>query len=108
MITDPKRIKRNDPGDPEVCPVFALHRVYSPQDIIQKVDVECRIAGIGCIDCKKWLNNSLMEKLEPIRERRAQFTNDTSVVIEIVEEGAKRARQTASSVLDEVRKAVGI
>ncbi len=108
MITDPKRIKRTDPGDPEVCPVFALHRVYSPQDIIQKADVECRIAGIGCIDCKKWLNHSLMEKLEPIRERRAQFTNDTSVVKEIVGEGAKKARQSASSVLDEVRKAVGI
>lgn len=108
MVTDPKRIRRNDPGDPEVCPVFALHRVYSPQEIIRKVDAECRIAGIGCIDCKKWLNNSLMEKLEPIRERRTQYINNTGLVQGIVEEGAKRAREVASSVLEEVREAVGI
>lgn len=108
MVTDPKRIRRTDPGDPEVCPVFSLHRVYSPQDIIRKVDAECRIAGIGCIDCKKWLNNSLMEKFEPIRERRAQYINNAGLVQGIVEEGAKRAREVASSVLAEVREAVGI
>ncbi|MDD5434588.1 MAG: tryptophan--tRNA ligase, partial [Nitrospira sp.] len=108
MVTDTKRVKRTDAGDPEVCPVFGLHRVYSPPDIIRTVDIECRRAGIGCIDCKKWLNNSLMEKLEPIRERRAQYNNEAGIVNEIVEEGAKRAREVASSVLDEVREAIGL
>lgn len=108
MVTDTKRVKRTDVGDPEVCPVFGLHRVYSSQDIIQKVDVECRRAGIGCIDCKKWLNGSLMEKLEPIRERRSQYSNNPGLVKEIVEQGAKKAREVTSTVLVEVREAVGI
>ncbi|MBI5192261.1 MAG: tryptophan--tRNA ligase [Nitrospirae bacterium] len=108
MVTDTKRVKRTDCGDPEVCPVFALHRVYSSQDIIQKVDTECRRAGIGCIDCKKWLNNSLIERLEPIRERRAQYSNHPDIVKDIIEQGAKKAREVTSVVLSEVREAVGI
>ena len=108
MVTDPKRIKRSDPGDPEICPVYGLHRVYSPQDIIKQVDVGCRTAGIGCIKCKTWLKNSLVEKLEPIWERRALYLNDFSLVKGIAEAGAKRAREAASSVLAEVRAAIGL
>ncbi|MBI5407005.1 MAG: tryptophan--tRNA ligase [Nitrospirae bacterium] len=108
MVTDPKRIKRSDPGDPEICPVYGLHRVYSPQDIIKQVDVGCRTAGIGCIECKQWLNTALTEKLEPIWERRSRYLNDFSLVKGIAEAGAKRAREAASSVLAEVRAAIGL
>jgi len=108
MVTDPKRIRRTDPGDPEVCPVFGLHRVYSSPDIIQKVDMGCRTAGIGCIECKTWLKNSLLEKLEPIWERRGHYINDPGSIKEIVEAGAKRAREVASSVIAEVRDAIGL
>ena len=108
MVTDPKRIKRSDPGDPEICPVYGLHRVYSPQDIIKQVDVGCRTAGIGCIECKRWLHNALAEKLEPIWERRSHYINDFSLVKGIAEAGAKRAREAASSVLAEVRAAIGL
>jgi len=108
MVTDPKRIKRSDPGDPEICPVYGLHRVYSSQDIIKQVDVGCRTAGIGCIECKTWLKNSLVEKLEPIWERRALYLNNVSMVKAVVEAGAKRAREAASSVLAEVRAAIGL
>lgn len=108
MVTDPKRIKRTDPGDPEICPVYGLHRVYSPQDIIKQVDVGCRTAGIGCIECKRWLNNALVDKLEPIWERRTRYLNDFGLVKGIAETGAKRARVTASSVLVEVRDAIGL
>ena len=108
MVTDPKRIKRSDPGDPEICPVYGLRRVYSPQDIIKQVDVGCRTAGIGCIECKQWLNNALVEKLEPIWERRALYLNNVSMVKAVVEAGAKRAREAASSVLAEVRAAIGL
>ncbi|MEK6537688.1 MAG: tryptophan--tRNA ligase, partial [Nitrospirota bacterium] len=108
MVTDPKRIRRTDPGDPEVCPVFSLHRVYSSPDIIQQVDAGCRTAGIGCIDCKKWLNSALLQKLEPIWERRTQYANNSSMVKGIVEAGTKRAHEVAQSVLEEVRDAVGL
>ena len=108
MVTDPKRIKRTDPGDPEICPVFALHRVYSSQDIIKQVDAGCRTAGIGCIECKKWLNNAIVEKLGPIWERRTQYLNNPVLVKGVVEAGAKKARAVASSVLAEVRDAIGL
>ncbi|MBI5756171.1 MAG: tryptophan--tRNA ligase [Nitrospirae bacterium] len=108
MVTDPKRIRRTDPGDPEVCPVFSLHRVYSSQEIIQQVDGGCRTAGIGCIECKKWLNNALTEKLDPIRDKRSQLINNSSMVKGVVESGAKKAREVASSVLEEARAAIGL
>lgn len=108
MVTDPKRVKRTDPGDPEVCPVYGLHRVYSSPDIIQKVDVGCRTAGIGCIECKTWLKNSLVEKLEPIWERRAHYINNPSMIRGVVEAGAKRAKEVTSSVIAEVREAIGL
>ena len=108
MVTDPKRIKRTDPGDPEVCPVFSLHRVYSSPDIIQQVDAGCRTAGIGCIECKKWLNSALLQRLEPIWERRSQLINNSSMVKGVVEAGAKRAREVTSAVLEEVKDAVGL
>ena len=108
MVTDPKRIKRTDPGDPEICPVFGLHRVYSPQDIIQKVDIGCRTAGIGCIECKKWLSSAIVEKLGPIWERRTEYLNNPGLVKDVTEAGAKRAHEVASSVLAEVREAIGL
>src|SRR3989304_2203134 len=107
MVTDPKRIKRTDPGDPEVCPVFNLHRVYSSQEIIKQVDAGCRTAGIGCIDCKKWLNSALLQKLEPMWERRAQYSSNPALIRDVVYAGAKREHTVAHSVLEEVREAVG-
>jgi len=108
MVTDPKRIKRTDPGDPEICPVFSLHRVYSSQEIIQQVDKGCRTAGIGCIECKKWLNNALKEKLDPVWERRANLATNYSMVKGVIDAGAKRAHEAASTVMEEVREVIGL
>lgn len=108
MVTDTKRIRRTDPGDPEICPVYALHKIYSPEDIILTVDRECRRAGIGCIDCKKWLNESLVAKLSPIWDKREQYVSNSGLIMEVIESGNKKAKMVASSVLEEVREVMGL
>jgi tryptophanyl-tRNA synthetase len=108
MVTDPARVRRTDPGNPEVCPVFTLHRAFSTDETVAEVDRECRRAGIGCVDCKNRLLSHLEPVLTPLRERRAEFAAHPSRVGEILEQGAVRARRTASATLEEVRDAVRI
>jgi tryptophanyl-tRNA synthetase len=104
MVTDPARVRRTDPGDPDKCPVGDLHKVFSTPETMGKVYEGCRSAGIGCIECKGWAADGLMRVLQPIQDRRAQFTEPQ--VIEILEDGSRRARIRAEQTMREVRDAM--
>lgn len=106
MMTDPARKRRTDPGDPEVCPVFDYHKVYSTSEIRENVVQGCRSAGIGCIECKKWMSEKLIENITPILDRRKIYENRTSELVEILEEGNKRANEAAAETMCDVRKAI--
>ena len=108
MVTDPARVRRNDPGNPEICNVFAYHKIVSDEETIKKVDVGCRTAGIGCIECKKWMYDHMEKVLAPIRERRKQIVESGVPVRQILAEGTARARKTAEKKMKEVREAIGI
>jgi tryptophanyl-tRNA synthetase len=104
MVTDPARIRRSDPGDPDKCPVGDLHKVFSTPETLAKVYDGCRTAGIGCIECKGWAADSLVKVLVPIQERRANLTE--AKAIEILEEGSRRAAVRAEQTMVEVREAM--
>jgi tryptophanyl-tRNA synthetase len=108
MMTDPARKRRSDPGNPEVCPVFDYHKVFSTPETIAEVDQGCRSAGIGCVDCKKWLFASHQREIGPVYERRARYEQDRAEVLDILEDGARRARSVASETMEEVRSAMKI
>ncbi len=108
MVTDPQRQRRSDPGRPEVCNVFSLHNIFTPQETVQQIDADCRTAAIGCVDCKKMLAQNLADYLAPFRERRAELATNPNHVWDVLQEGAERARVTARQVLDEVKTAVGL
>jgi tryptophanyl-tRNA synthetase len=108
MMTDPARKRRQDPGNPDVCPVFAYHKIYSSPETIQTVDRECRVAGIGCIDCKKWMSDGLIEDLSPLLNRRREYGNRKSEIVAIVEEGNRKANEVANQTMEEARRAVGL
>jgi tryptophanyl-tRNA synthetase len=104
MVTDPARVRRSDPGDPDKCPVGDLHKVFSTPETLAKVYEGCRTAGIGCIECKSWAADALVQVLQPIQERRAGFTEQQ--VGEILKEGAHRARTRAGQTMCEVQGAM--
>ena len=104
MVTDPARVRRTDAGDPDKCPVGDLHKVFSTPETLAKVYEGCRSAGIGCIECKSWAANALVQILEPIQARRAGFTE--AQVKEILEDGSSRARARAEQTMQEVRAAM--
>jgi tryptophanyl-tRNA synthetase len=104
MVTDPARVRRTDKGDPDKCPVGDLHKVFSSGETLTKVYEGCRTAGIGCIECKSWAADALVQVLTPIQERRAGFTR--AQVEEILTEGSRRARARAEQTMDEVRAAM--
>jgi tryptophanyl-tRNA synthetase len=106
MITDPARKRRTDPGNPDICPVFDLHKVYSNQAVIERVNRECRTAEIGCIDCKKLVSKGINERLAPIQERRKRYEEHPRLVWDVLEEGTERARKVARATMTEVRAAV--
>jgi tryptophanyl-tRNA synthetase len=108
MVTDPARIRRTDPGNPDICNVFSFHKVFSSADEVAMVNRECRVAGIGCVDCKKLMAKNLNTSLEPFRARRAEFEKDPDAVWDVLRDGAKRARQIAEKTMEEVRAAVGL
>ena len=107
MPTDPARQRRNDPGDPEKCPVWDLHQVYTESEKRAELAEGCKSAGIGCIDCKKPLLDALLEEQAVLRERAAPFENNPARAREVIETGCARAREVAEETLDEVRTAVG-
>jgi tryptophanyl-tRNA synthetase len=104
MVTDPARIRRTDNGDPDKCPVGDLHKVFSTPETLAKVYDGCRSAGIGCIECKGWAADALVQVLQPIQDRRALYSE--AQVIEILEEGSNRARVRAEQTMVEVRTAM--
>ena len=107
MVTDPQRIKRTDPGNPDICNVFTLHKILSSADEVERINRECRTAEIGCVDCKRMLAANLNHNLEPFRSRRADLEKDPQYVNDILMDGAKRARVIASETIEQVREAIG-
>ncbi len=104
MVTDPARVRRTDPGDPDKCPVGDLHKLFSTPETMAKVYEGCRTAGIGCIECKGWAADALVKILQPIQERRAKVTE--AQAIEILEDGSRRAAIRAEQTMVEVREAM--
>lgn len=108
MMTDPARVKRRDPGEPEKCPAFQLHKIYSTPDEIDDVSKGCRTAGIGCLECKKVMIRHVLEDLAPFREKRARYEGRPSDAEEILASGSATAQKKASETMQEVRAAVGL
>ncbi len=107
-VTDPKRVRRTDPGTPEVCNIYHLHKAFSPPETVEHVAVQCSTAGWGCIDCKKVLFESMEKELRPIRERAAEIRANANDLDEILAAGAATARQRASETLREVKEMMGL
>lgn len=105
MITDPQRIRKDDPGNPEVCVVHKFHAIYSSD--VSRIEEECKAGKIGCVACKKYLAENIDKVLAPYRERRKLWEEDGKVE-EVLREGREKAQQTASQTMDEVRRAMGI
>jgi tryptophanyl-tRNA synthetase len=108
MFTDPNRIRRKDPGNPDICNLFHFHKLFSDDETIARVDRECRTAQIGCVDDKKLLAEIMIETLRPIRARREEIDRDPAIVWDTLREGNRRARERAAETLDLVRKAMKI
>ena len=108
MPTDPARVRRTDPGDPEKCPVWKLHQVYSTEDVRNWVKEGCRSADIGCLDCKGPIIDAVQAELAPIHERAKEYEQDLDLVRKIITEGCDKARDTARQTLAEVRQAMGL
>jgi len=108
MPTDPARVRRTDPGDPDKCPVWQLHQVYSSDEVKTWVREGCTTAGIGCLDCKQPVIESVLQELEPIRERAEEYAGDPKTVRNVILEGCEAARDVARDTLEEVRQAMGL
>jgi tryptophanyl-tRNA synthetase len=108
MKTDPARIKRSDPGDPDKCPVGDLHKIFSSKETMAKVYDGCRSAGIGCIECKAWAADALVQILNPMQERRKKYEENPRLAWDILEAGSTRARTVAGATMNEVREAMGM
>jgi tryptophanyl-tRNA synthetase len=108
MVTDPARVRRSDPGNPDVCPVGDLHKLFSDRATMEKVNVGCRSAGIGCIECKSWAADALVQLLSPMQERRKKFEENPRLAWDILEAGSERARKVAAATMDGVREAMGM
>ena len=108
MVTDPARQRRSDPGNPDVCNVFTLHKSFSSQEEIEMVNVECRRAGIGCVEDKQLFARNLNATLAPFRERRAELSRNPDDVFDVLNDGGKRARRIAEQTMQEVRAAIGL
>ena len=106
-MTDPARVRRQDPGNPDICNIYSLHRYFSPPATVETVASQCRSAGWGCLDCKKVLADNLNTALAPIRERAAAYQAGPERVVEILGDGAAKARRLARETMREVRARMG-
>ncbi len=106
MVTDPQRLRRDDPGDPDICNVFSMHKIFSPAEEVDMINTECRRAGIGCVDCKKRFAANLNANLAPFRTKRIELESDPQAVWDILHDGAKRARVLADQTMAKVRAAI--
>ncbi|MBX5466575.1 MAG: tryptophan--tRNA ligase [Firmicutes bacterium] len=108
MVTDPARVRRSDPGHPEVCPVFQLHRVFSAPDQVAEIDQACRTAAIGCVECKGRLAAAINRALDPLRERRAYWEAHGRSVGDILKAGSAAAQAEAAKTMEAVREAMSL
>lgn len=108
MVTDPQRLRRKDPGNPDICNVFEFHKLYTDQSTTEQIDGQCRSAGIGCVDCKKVMATNLIQSLGPISEKRHYFQDHPEMVRDIIETGSEKARRVALQTMTEVREAIKI
>jgi tryptophanyl-tRNA synthetase len=106
MVTDPARKRRSDPGNPDVCPVYDWHKLFSPPETLKWSAEGCRTAGIGCIECKAAMADNLIKWIAPIRERRVEYEKNPKRVLELIDAGSKRARVEAVKTMARVREAV--
>ena len=108
MITDPQRIRINDPGNPDVCNVFEFHKVYSDKETVDRINTECRNAQIGCVECKQIMAQCLIKALEPIRRQRAHYEARPDLVADIIASGSLKATAVSQQTMAEVRAAMKI
>lgn len=108
MVTDTRRKRRSDPGEPDDCPVFTLHRAFVPEEKRAELAAACRSASIGCLECKRVVIEALIQEFAPFREKRAYYEKHPKLVWEIFEEGNKKARQVAGKTMAEVREVMGL
>ncbi|HVI06671.1 MAG TPA: tryptophan--tRNA ligase [Candidatus Binatia bacterium] len=108
MVTDPARVRRSDPGNPDVCPVGDLHKIFSTPETMAKVNEGCRSAGIGCIECKSWAADALVQLLNPMQQRRKKFEENPRLAWDILESGTERARAAASQTMELARDAMNM
>ena len=108
MVTDPARVRRSDPGNPDICPVGDLHKVFSSPETLAKVYDGCKSASIGCIECKGWVADAVVKELAPIQERRVRYEQNLNLVQEILDAGSKRATDRAEKTMQDVRAAMGL
>jgi tryptophanyl-tRNA synthetase len=108
MFTDPNRIRRRDPGNPDICNLFQFHKLFSDAETVARVDHECRTAQIGCVDDKKLLTEIMIEKLRPVRQRREEIDRDKAIVWDVLRRGSAKARERAVETLEQVRRAMKI
>ncbi len=106
MFTDPHRIRKSDPGNPDICNVFSFHRVYSPTEVVERVNVDCRRATLGCVEDKRNLAENIITYLAPIQEKRSRYLENPHWVEEILQDGCRRAQVVATQTLAEVRRAM--
>lgn len=108
MVTDPQRLRRSDPGDPDICNVFSMHNFFSSAEEVEMINLECRRAGIGCVQCKQMLARNINAHLEPFRARRGELGRNPGQVWEVLDDGQTKAREIARNTLAEVKEAVGL
>jgi tryptophanyl-tRNA synthetase len=108
MVTDPARIRRSDPGNPDVCPVGDLHKIFSSPETMARVNQGCRSAGIGCIECKSWAADALVQVLNPMQQRRKKYEDNPRLAWDILEAGSAAAGKVADATMTEVRAAMGM
>jgi tryptophanyl-tRNA synthetase len=106
MVTDPARVRRTDPGNPDVCPVGDLHKIFSSKETIAKVYEGCRSAGIGCIECKGWAADAIVARLAPMQERRKKYEQNPRLAWDILEAGSAKAQKAAETTMQEARSAM--
>ena len=108
MVTDPQRKRRLDPGNPDVCNVFTMHKIFSSPEEVDRINVECRTAEIGCVECKRLFAQNLNKHLEPFRAKRAEFEKEPNYVADVLNDGQKRASVIAKQTIREVKEAIGL
>lgn len=106
MVTDPQRKRRSDPGNPDICNVYSMHKVFSTDEEVEMINIECRQAGIGCVQCKQLFAQNMNRSLEPFRARRAELGEEPDYVWDVLNDGQKRANEIADATMAEVREAI--